>query len=354
VDGIILLDVTLEGKQGWWILDSGYEYSVLDSATAQSSGVAVSAPSTVAQPGGSVSQGWTRAGSLGVSGQSFRPDSLAVLPLAGLAPVVGKPLAGILGHDFFERFVVTIDYASRTVELASPDNWRPPAGATELRVWIEDGEPFVLATLWVAGRSVPAKLKIDTGSLSGLGLNGSFVAQNRLFPAGWPRRQMEGIAVGGATRNFVGRLDSMELGGVVIPQPVAGWSEDLARVGDAGTLGASNLSRFRVTFDYARHRLVLQPRADATARETWEGAGMLLVQVPGGNVIVAVVLPATPADSAGIVAGDLLRHIGAMDVDSMGLDSLRRFFRHPGAVDTLQVTRNGQEQTVVLHQGNLP
>ena len=354
VDGIILLEVTLQGKQGLWILDSGYEYSLLDSATAQAAGIAVSAPASVAEPGGSVSQGWARAVPLEVSGRPFHPDSLAVLPLSGLAPVVGKPLAGLLGHDFFERYVVTIDYASRTVELASPENWRPPAGATETRVWIEDGEPFALATLWVAGRSVPAKLKLDTGSLSGLGLNGSFVAQNRLFPAGWPSRPMEGIAVGGATRNFVSRLDSMEIGGVVIPQPVVGWSEDLARIGDAGTIGAPNLSRFRVTFDYARHRLVLQPRADAAARETWEAAGMLLVQVPGGDVIVAQVLSATPAESAGITAGDRLRRIGTVDAAGMGLDSLRRYFRHPGTTDTLHLDRNGQERVVTLHQGSLP
>ena len=34
VDGIILLEVTLQGTPGFWILDSGYEYSLLDSATA--------------------------------------------------------------------------------------------------------------------------------------------------------------------------------------------------------------------------------------------------------------------------------------------------------------------------------
>jgi len=354
VDGIILLEVTLQGRPGLWILDSGYEYSLLDSATAQLAGIAVSAPETVAQPGGSVTQGWARAVPLAIGNHPFRPDSLAVLPLDGMAPVVGKPLAGLLGNDFFERYVVTIDYASRTVALASPDDWRPPAGATELRVWVEDGEPFVLATLWAGGRSVPAKLKLDTGSLSGLGLNGSFVAQSRLIPASWPKRSMSGIAVGGATRNFVSRLDSMELAGVVIPQPVVGWSEDLARIGDAGTLGAPNLSRFRVTFDYPRHRLVLQPRADATARETWEGAGMLLVQVPGGDLVVALVLPASAADSAGIAAGDLLRRVGTIDAGSMGLDSLRRYFRHPGTVDTLQLSRNGQDRVAVLHQGNLP
>ena len=352
VDGIILMEATLDGKPGWWILDSGYEYSLLDSATARVAGIPVSTPRTVAQPGGSVSQGWTRAVPLDVSGTAFHPDSLAVLPLVPLSPVVGKPLAGLLGHDFFERNVVIIDYAAREVRLVAPTGWNPPSGARELAVWLEDGEPFVLGMLWVAGRTVPAKLKIDTGSLTGLGLNGSFVVQNRLFPLGWPRRPVEGLAVGGATRNFVTRLDSMSLGGVVIPRPVAGWSEDLTRVGDAGTLGAPNLDRFRVTFDYARRRIILEPYPDATRREIWESAGMLLVQIPGGEVMVAMVVPDTPADSAGLAAGDVVRSVNGMEAAKIGLDSLRHHFRQPGRTDTLVVARRGIQRTVMIHQAD--
>ncbi len=353
VDGIILMEVVLAGKPGWWILDSGYEYSLLDSATARAAGIPVSTPKTVAQPGGSVTQGWARAVPLDVSGTAFHPDSLAVFPLAPLSPVVGKPLAGLLGHDFFERNVVVIDYAARSVRLATPSGWNPPAGATEITVWLEDGEPFVLGMLWVAGRTVPAKLKLDTGSLSGLGLNGSFVVQNRLFPLGWPRRPMGGVAVGGATRNFVTRLDSMALGGVVIPRPVAGWSEDLTRVGDAGTLGAPILDRFRVTFDYTRHRIILEPYPDAARREIWESAGMFLVELPGGDVIVAQVASDTPADSAGIAAGDVVRRVDGMEVAKFGLDSLRHHFRQPGRTDTLVVAHRGIERTVTVRQAEL-
>ena len=38
----------------------------------------------------------------------------------------------------------------------------------------------------------------------------------------------------------------------------------------------------------------------------------------------------------------------------MGLDSLRHYFRHPGATDTLHLDRNGQERMVTLRQGSLP
>ena len=138
------------------------------------------------------------------------------------------------------------------------------------------------------------------------------------------------------------------------PQPVAGWSEDLKRVGDAGTLGAPNLARFRVTFDYARRRIVLEPYSNAAQRETWDGAGMFLVQVPGGEVVVAQVLPSTPADSAGIAAGDVVRRVDALDAANAGLDSLRHHFRQPGRTDTLVIARGGNERTITLRQRELP
>ncbi len=206
----------------------------------------------------------------------------------------------------------------------------------------------------MAGRTIPAKLKLDTGSLSGLGLNGSFVEQNRLFPPDWPHRPVEGIAIGGATRNFVGRLDSMNFAGVIIPQPVAGWSDDRTRIGDAGTVGAPVLSRFRVTFDYPRRRLLLEPRNGAGLREQWEAAGMLVVQVPDGDVMVGQVLPGTPAEAAGLQSGDVVRTVNARDAGSLGLDSLRRHFRQPGRIDTLGIQRAGTPHTIVLRQGELP
>ena len=160
--------------------------------------------------------------------------------------------------------------------------------------------------------------------------------------------------MGGTTRNFVGRIDSMAFGGIIVPSPVAGWSEDLTRVGDAGTVGAPILSRFRVTFDYARRRLLLEPTPGARHRETWEAAGMFVGQIPDGPVIVAQVMPGTPADSAGIAAGDVLRSVDGGEATGVGLEALRTQFRQPGRTDTLVVARDGKERTLELRQTALP
>jgi len=354
VDGIILLEASVAGTTGWWILDSGYEYSLVDSAVANAAGLTLSAPETAAQPGGEVTQSWTQPGPVELARGTFHADSMAVLDFSGLAPIVGLPVAGLLGHDFFSRYVITIDYAAREVTLAEPEGWRAPNGSTELAVWIENAEPFALGTLWVNDRTVPAKLKLDTGSLSALGLNGSFVAQNLLIPEGWPRLAVSGIAVGGATRNFVARIDSMRFGPAVIPAPVTGWSEDLTRVGDAGTVGAPVLARFRVTFDYTRHRLLLEPTPDAARRTVWNASGMLVAQVPDGPVVVARVVPGTPAAEAGITAGDVVVRVGDRPAEGIGLDALRAHFRRPGQRDTLVIARDGVTHTVDLLQRDLP
>ncbi len=353
VDGIILVNAVFNGTPGLWLLDSGYEYSLLDSSLAAATSTTVSPPVQVTVPGGSVTQGWARGIDLTIGSQHFVADSIAVLPLDHLAPLVGRPIAGLLGHDFFEHYVIGVDYGAQSLALAKPEQVMVPDRAVIVPVAIEAGEPFVVATLWANGRTVPAKLKLDTGSLSGLGLNGSFVAQTRLIPDSWPRIPVEGIAMGGATRNFIGRLDSIGLGGVVVPSPVVGWSEDLTRVGDAGTIGAPLLAHFRVTFDYPRRRILIVPTDGPRGPAPWNASGMLLAQVPEGDMIVAIVLPGTPADSLGIKVGDVLERIGATEARAMGLETARQHFRHPGRSDTLHFTRTGKARSVVLTQREL-
>ncbi|MGW8281961.1 MAG: aspartyl protease family protein [Gemmatimonadota bacterium] len=354
VDGLVLVDVVVDGVPGWWILDSGYDYSLIDSTVAASAGMPLSDRETVPQPGGEVSQEWTRNATLELANGSWNADSLAVLDMRGLAPMVGVPLAGLLGHDFFVDHVVTIDYARQVVTVTPPDTYTGPADATSVPVWIEDGEPFVLGMLWAAGRTVPAKLKIDTGSFSGLGLNGSFVAQNRLIPDDVPRVSMSGEAVGGDVRFFVARIDSMRFGGRVIPEPIVGWTEDLTRIGDAGTVGSVILERFRVTFDYARNRLLLEPEPGSEDPEIGDSSGMLLVRPPGGDLLVAQVAPGLPADEAGLVPGDAIRSIGAQAADDLSLGEARRHFKQPGLTDTLTVVRDDGEHRLVLTQRQVP
>lgn len=358
VDGIILVQGRFGGETGWWMLDTGFDYSIVDAGLMSRTGQRVSEASAVAQPGGAVEARWTRAVTLDLApGTRFSTDSAAVIDLSGLAPVVGEIGLGILGHDFFERFPVRIDYAARSVTLLPPGHARPAAPeAIAVPLWLEQDEPFALGYLWAGGRTVPAKLKIDTGSLSGLGLNGSFVHQVTLLPDDAPILRMSGVAMGGEVEHVAARLDSMQLGVTTIRAPVAAWSTSLERIGDAGTLGAAILSRFTVTFDYANHTMWLEPQPEASREEAWDAAGFLVVQPPGQGMVVAQVMPATPAAEAGIEAGDVILRVNDTPAGEMTLEQMRQWFRQPGRTDEVHVQRAGESapRVIRLRQRRLP
>jgi hypothetical protein len=219
-------------------------------------------------------------------------------------------------------------------------------------VWLEEGEPFAVGTLYLAGRSVPAKLKIDTGSLDLLGLNGSFVAQTRLIPEEHRRIPAPGVAVGGMTENFLTLLDSFSIAGFTIGRPVAGFSADLTRVGDAGTLGAGILARFAVTFDYPHRRIILEPNG---TQPSPDASGLLLVgeQPDFRTVRVLAVQAGTGGAEAGLKPGDTLMAVGGVNAASIGLWGLRSLFEIPDSTYALTIRRAGREQAVTLHTRRL-
>lgn len=358
VDGIVLVRGSVGGESGWWVLDTGFDYSIIDAGVVSRTGLGVSEVEEVAQPGGAVETRWTRAVTLDLAGGTrFNADSMAVIDLSGFAPMVGDVGLGILGHDFFEHLPVRIDYAARSVTLPPAGRARPEArDAVAVRLWLEQGEPFALAYLWAAGRTVPAKLKIDTGSLSGLGLNGSFVHQVALMPEDARVLRMNGVAMGGEVEHVAARLDSMQLGTTVIRAPVAAWSTSRDRIGDAGTLGASVLSRFVVTFDYANRTMWLEAQPEASREEAWDAAGFLVVQPPGQGMLVAQVMPGTPAAEAGLEAGDVIVQVNETATTEMTLEQMRRWFRQPGRTDVIRVRRDGDitSRRITITQRRLP
>src|SRR5262249_48628385 len=152
-----------------WNLDSGFETSAIDAETARRAGIAIHEQRKVDAPGGSIDEAWTDRLCMTVGGAPFCAARTAAISLTGLSALVGGDFPGILGHDCFERYVVRIDYRRRIVTLYDPSDFRTPPNATAVTVYLEAGEPFLEGVLFLARRAMPAKLKIDTGSLDFMG-----------------------------------------------------------------------------------------------------------------------------------------------------------------------------------------
>jgi len=347
---LVFVHVTAGARDaGWWMLDSGFDYSVVSMRTADALGLARGSTSGVPQPGGTVDQAWTGAVALAFGGVPFRAESLAVIDLSGLEPMVGRRIGGILGHDVFVRYVLGIDYGTSTIDVHEPATFVYRGTGVELPLWIEHGEPFFVARLFADERVAPAKLKLDTGSMDFIGLNGSFVDQTNLVAASRARIPALGAALGGNPEHFLTRLDSMVVGPWTVKRPVMGYSASLERDGDAGTVGADFLRRFHPVFDYARRRLILEPRPTLADATPVDASGLMLAAVGEhfDTLQVLSVAANSPAMEAGLAAGDLILEWTNSD-EPLTLDAARRRLQRPDQRLDLVVEHAGARRKVSL------
>lgn len=160
----------------------------------------------------------------------------------------------MLGYDFIKQFAVRIDYSRKQLSL-----WAPGKFAYEGN-----------------GIALPIHLK-DTQ--------------------------------GGDTEGYLFRLDSCEIGPTTFQNPLVGYTSDskgFENRADAGTVGGALLSRYTVFLDYSRARVIFEPIDPGNHQLPSDEVGAML-RAEGAalkDILVASVLPTSPAAQAGLRPGD--------------------------------------------------
>jgi hypothetical protein len=234
-----------------FVLDSGASRSLLERELARRIGLQVEGSGSVSGAGaGRVPVEFAPEVELGLPRLRSFGHKLSTIDLKPLEKVVGRRVDGILGYDVFDRFVVEVDYAARTVTLSSPVAWRYQGRGTSVPLEIEKNWPFVRAELTLPGEvTVQDRFLVDSGSADAV--DHPLVA--KLDSA---RPTTSGRGLGEAVPGFVGRATRFRIGGFELTDlPVAccGASEATSRL-----IGGEVLRRFRVIFDYSRKRMILE------------------------------------------------------------------------------------------------
>jgi len=343
---LIFLQVHVNDSQVLWFdLDSGLETSILDSLQADALGLTLVEKREVPVPGGTIELAFVDDVLLKLSGVELSDRRLQTLPLGIFAPVLGRPIHGILGHDLFKRFVVEIDYERRMINLHDPAAYQYSGDGEIIPVTIENDEPFLQAKLIQPGRvPIESKLKIDTGSTDALGLNGSFVQEVQLVDSAQRILPQPGVALGGITENYATRIAGLQIGNLFIKQPVAGYSKDLTRTGDAGTIGGEIFHRFKVIFDYSRGQMILEKNKYFGKPYRYDASGLFLVAEGAdfGSLRILRIIENTPAVEAGLLEGDIILQIDGQSTKELSLEQARKLFEENGRTYHLTYERDGK------------
>jgi len=332
--GFILLESSIAGKPLTFLLDTGFDVSILDAGIAERLGLRVVETRVEAQPGGSVEMGRLAPVELTIGKLHVKDLNLQTAPIAAMGSFIGRDFHGIIGHDVLERYVVDIDYPKQRLRFHTADGWDHTGAGQVLPVTITNGEVFVTAGIAIpAGRTVFGPFKLDTGSIDVAGLNLNFVRDSALIASGTRELVVGGVAVGGNTEGRMFRADAIVIGAHRIETPLVGYTVDsggFENRADAGTLGAAVLTRYRLILDYPRRRIILEDGPQTGGPVMEDHSGMLVVSPGPGYeaLMVAQVIPDTPASEAGLQPGDIL--VSADGRDAWSLPEFRRALQQPG------------------------
>ena len=207
---------------------------------------------------------YSRGVSLSVAGLELGEQTVAATSLEQLGQYAGRTLDGILGYELFRRYVVEVQYSSAVVNLYEPDGYRYDGPGQILPATL-DGKHFCIRVRITLDGTPPleAKLLVDTGAGHLLTtLNAPYVDLHRLAPRDWTRHADRlQMGLGGQSRLFAARARALELGGFVFHDVPIEFSRDekglMASPDFDGILGGQMLRRFKVVFDHARQRIIL-------------------------------------------------------------------------------------------------
>ena len=347
----IYLRATVNGSRPlWFLLDTGAEMSVVDSTVAASVGLTSVGSATARGSGeGTMKAGFAQGVTLAVGRAVAKGQTVVTLPLDALEPIDGRSIDGILGHDFIAAFVITIDYSQRRVSFRDParfDSATIPAGE-RVPIEIVGGIPRIHGTVVLPGaETIDGVFTVDTGSRTALSFNTPFVRENALVNriAESSLDAPYGFGIGGATKTRVGRIDAFRIGVVKFEKPVIGFSFGEKGVDAsssiAGNIGGELMRRFRVTFDYGRKVMVLEPNAALVEPFRYDAFGALL-SLDGEAFLVRRVVEGSAARRAGVREGDRIVGMDGVPAKRLTFEAVRQRLLDAGTWVRLRVEREG-------------
>jgi hypothetical protein len=245
----ILIPVRVNGgREGWWVLDTGATECIVDRGTAANARLATRGTRQLRGAG----KGTVRLDSirsrvrLEIAGRSLPTcDHFGAVDLTSSATGY-RPIAGILGYEFFARYVVRIDFSAYTIQLYDPVRYRYQGTGDTLRIEFDRRQPRVAVSIRTAHRpEVTRHLIIDTGSEDAV--DDSAVRRTLNGPA----VTVQTTGLGSSYDVAIGTLDTVRIGRSVFAD-VPGVASDV------GIVGNGIWSRFVCIFDYPHRRLFLE------------------------------------------------------------------------------------------------
>lgn len=242
----VFIAASINGLPTEALLDSAAETTLVDPRFAKAAHLPKGETITIKGSGGTAPAEIVEGVTLEALGLTLHPDAIAVTGLGDISRrLVKRPVEMVIGRELFDAARLRIDLRDRTIAVGA-DGARETG--IELPLTAHAGNESIPLTV----NGTPAQAEFDLGNGSDVLISTTFAKKLGLKPVG----SSTGGGIGGAIQRDVVELDTLVVAGrtyrhiraAVDTQPSA---NDL-------NIGTRILADFRVTTDFAHHRIWLQ------------------------------------------------------------------------------------------------
>ena len=252
-----------------------------------------------------------------------------------LESVIGVPVYGILGYEFFKYNAVKIDYDQSEISFYRPEAlpWKSPF-YRRLPLQVVEGKSYIEARVrQIKGPKLKAKLLLDTGANHGLLLNQETSSAIQL-----PEQLLEtqlGQSLGGVLYGYMGRVVALSLGGLQLQEVLTSYPEEspfstlLKASGRQGSLGAEVLGRTTLILDYPREAFFVRKGATFYNPFEFDMSGLVVKKAltKEKRWYIGEVREGSPAFLAGILPFDEILSINSVPLAFWELEQLFKLLR---------------------------
>jgi predicted aspartyl protease len=265
-----------------------------------------------------------------------------------LESVIGVPVYGIIGYEFFKYNPIRIDYDDGKLDFFQTKamKWRPPF-YKKLRMSIEDSKPYIDAKVkQKSGKIIQPKLLIDTGANHGLLLNRETTDDIEMPPL-FIESEI-GQSLGGLLFGYIGRVEYLKLNKLKFENVLTSYPDETAfsyvikDSGRQGSLGAEVLGRTKLIIDYPRERLFIKKADNFYSPFEFDMSGLAFKKFPGDQtrIFISNVREGSPGEMVGVLPFDEIVSINKIPIFIWELVEVNKLFRsEEGRVIELELRR---------------
>jgi len=350
-DRYIYMPCVVNGVETELLLDSGAGITVLDKSFADQLGLAGKSPVTARGTSGTQAATLTDGVDITFGDIHLENLTVAVIDLSDLTKRFNRSMPVIMGKELFNNAIVDIDYPNRRLTFHDAEGFAYEETGHSLEMHpTRNGKRLVEMRV---ENLPPALFQVDTGGGGSVDLFHAYTSEHGLLDNRERVSTCYGGGVGGMIEAKVAVLESIDFAGFHIENVPAGFAppgEGGFGTSDyAGNLGAGIFTRFRLIFDFTRNRLHVEPGPEWDTKPFKRNRLGLATNFADGQVKVMHVAKGSPAEKAGIKAGDAIETVNGEPLTEANRSAtMREASRAPAGTTATLKLADGRELGIVL------